>query len=137
MARYNLGSLLKSEGRIIEAVEQYREVLRVNPDHAPAHNNLATALINVAEIGKVITDHSRLMERAEDSEAIRKQLIVARDLRDMLGKAIFHFREALRITPDSDITSKNIKQALMFRKKIDEVVIKLQDALKLSQKTES
>jgi tetratricopeptide (TPR) repeat protein len=137
MARYNLGGLFKSEGRLTEAIEQYREVLRVVPDHAPAHNNLATALINVKEIEKAIADQTKQTERPADSSAIRKQLDAANRLQDMLDEAIYHFRESQRIAPDSDITPKNIKQALSFRKKIDEVVVKLKELLQFLQKTES
>lgn len=127
-ARYNLGNLFKTEGRMTEAVEQYKAVLRMNPEHVPAHNNLATTLINVTEIERIIDDCSKLEERPQDLTAIRHQLKSARHLQDMMDEAIYHFKEVLRITPDSDTTSENIRQALMFRKKLDKAIEELFNA---------
>lgn len=44
LAHNNLGIALEAEGKTEQALEHYREVLRVNPDHIEARGNLALAL---------------------------------------------------------------------------------------------
>ena len=44
MANNNLGVLLANKGQTDEAISHYQEALRLKPDHAEAHNNLACLL---------------------------------------------------------------------------------------------
>jgi Flp pilus assembly protein TadD len=43
-AHLNLGNTLFRQGRLEEAVAEYREALRIDPDYAGAHYNLGQAL---------------------------------------------------------------------------------------------
>ena len=43
-AHYNLGIALKNQGRIDEAIREYRKTVKYKPDHADAYNNLGVAL---------------------------------------------------------------------------------------------
>src|SRR5947209_19820724 len=42
-AHYNLGHALHTQGKVEQAMVQYREALRIKPDLAQAHNNLGDA----------------------------------------------------------------------------------------------
>ena len=52
MANNNLGVLLANKGQTDEAISHYQDALRLKPDHAEAHNNLACLLrMNEAPAG--------------------------------------------------------------------------------------
>ena len=44
MAHNNLGVALANEGRVDEAIREFSEALRIQPNFADARNNLATML---------------------------------------------------------------------------------------------
>jgi tetratricopeptide (TPR) repeat protein len=48
-SQYNLGHYLEKQGRYEEAVQHYREALRIQPNYAPALNNLAWVLATAAD----------------------------------------------------------------------------------------
>ncbi len=76
-AHYNLGLALIQTGRTTEAIEQYRAVLEINPDHTEAHKKLGDLLLQ--------TGHA--VEAAEQYEAaLRNDPHYAR-YRDDLKKA--------------------------------------------------
>ena len=43
---FNMGNLFDRKQDHAAAIEWWRDVLSINPDHAPAHNNIARALVN-------------------------------------------------------------------------------------------
>ena len=45
MAHSNLGNALKDQGKLEEAIAEYRTAIRLKPDYATAHNNLAWAMV--------------------------------------------------------------------------------------------
>ena len=49
-AHYNLGVVLKSAGRLDEAVASYRKAVKLKPDFAEAHCNLGNALKELGQL---------------------------------------------------------------------------------------
>jgi len=49
LAHNNLGNALDRKGRLDEALRQFQEALRLNPDYAEARNNLKAALAAPAD----------------------------------------------------------------------------------------
>ena len=56
-ARNNLGNALWTVGRTAEAIEQYREALRINPDDAWAHYNLGCVLEKMGRVGDAVAHY--------------------------------------------------------------------------------
>src|SRR5437867_4548469 len=61
-AQNGLGSVLDDQGKIAESIAQYAEVLRLKPDFAAAHNNMAAALVKLGRVDEAVK---------EELEAIR------------------------------------------------------------------
>jgi tetratricopeptide (TPR) repeat protein len=62
VAHYNLGKALGMLGRSGEAIAEYREALRSNPNYADAHNNLGIALVRQGNMGEGITQLKKALE---------------------------------------------------------------------------
>jgi tetratricopeptide (TPR) repeat protein len=62
-SQYNLGHYLEKQGRYDEAVQHYREALRIQPNYAPALNNLAWVLATAAD--DALRDGAQAVELAE------------------------------------------------------------------------
>ncbi|MXZ34304.1 MAG: tetratricopeptide repeat protein [Acidobacteria bacterium] len=63
-ARFQLGEVLRRQGRPDEAAEQYRHALRLNPGHAAAHNGLGLILKERDQIEAAL-EHFRLAVRGD------------------------------------------------------------------------
>jgi Tfp pilus assembly protein PilF len=131
-SRNLLGSALANHGRLTEAIAQYSECLRLNPDYAEAHNGL----------GAVFFSQGRTVEAMDHyTEAIRIKpgLAEAHSNRGAVlwlqGKgeeAISEFQTALKIKPDSAETHYNYGYVLADQGKTDEAIGQLHEALRIN-----
>ena len=60
--QYNLGNVLDGMGRSGEAIEHYRQAIRLKPDYAEAHNNLGDTLVNVGRTARRSSISTRRQE---------------------------------------------------------------------------
>ena len=54
-----MGNILRSQGKIDDAIRQYQKAVAVNPDHADTLNNLATALMAKGQREEAIKHYER------------------------------------------------------------------------------
>jgi len=66
--------VLVRRGRWAGAVEHYQEALRLRPDYAEAHNNLASALGRQERWDEAIGHYRRALEIRPDFDAARDNL---------------------------------------------------------------
>ncbi len=127
----NLGFALAAQGKMDQAVDQYTEALRLQPDLADTHNDLGMAL---AAQGK--------MEQARDqfAEAVRLKPGLARAHNNLglalaaqgqLDQAMAEYAEALRLKPEFAEAHYNLGLALAAQGKLDEAVAQYTEALRL------
>jgi tetratricopeptide (TPR) repeat protein len=67
-ARINLANLLRQEGRLDEAITQYRQAIRLQPRHAKAHYNLALTLQLIGNLEEALM-HAETAAKHEPSFA--------------------------------------------------------------------
>ena len=88
-------------GRTTEAIAQYEEALRTDPDSAEAHNNLAFALLNVQRPREAIDHYRKVVELkpdyAEGHLGLGMALAAAGDPQAAAGE----FESAVQLQPDS------------------------------------
>ena len=65
-ARFNLGNVLFNKGQFARAADSYREAIRLRPDFARAHFNLALALqkLNNDDAAKLEFDEAQRLDPA-------------------------------------------------------------------------
>ena len=97
---YGMGIALGLSGRMQEAMAQYEQALRFNPDYAEAHSNLGVALAQAGKTQEAIGHFEQALLINPDYAGVHYNLGVALE---QLGKpieAIQHYQQALRIKPD-------------------------------------
>lgn len=101
IAHNNLGTLLRSDGKLEEAVVHYREVLRLKPDHAEAHYNWANALAAERKYQDAVP-HYREAIRIRPSYA-KAHFNLATTLVNLgrVEESLPHYREGLRLHPQA------------------------------------
>ncbi len=98
---FEYGSALQKEGRLEEAVEQYKIGLQFNPKDAKAHTSLAVALTGQAKFDAAVPHMEtalRLEPNNPDFHLVYSTLLQRIGHND---EAALHFETAIRLKPDS------------------------------------
>jgi len=132
MARISLGNALQQAGQINEAMDQYREVLRLNPDQEHANLDLGAALAMTGQLHEATNCFIRALRKRPDWSGAHLNLgRTLFELGDYSG-ALTHYAEAVRL--DSNVVVAFTARAgdLSARGKSDEAVRYYLEALRFN-----
>jgi tetratricopeptide (TPR) repeat protein len=130
-AHNSLGSELFQAGKASEAVGQYQEALRIEPDYAEAHNKLGVALGRLGRQEEAIGHFEEALRIRPDDAEVHNNLGATLGQLGKAQEAIGHFEEALRIKPDYPEAHRNLGVALAQAGRAPEAVKHWQEALRL------
>ena len=97
----NVGTELQAEGRLDQAIEQYRQVLALTPDDALAHSNLGTALAAQGRLDEAVGHYERALALAPGDADAHSNLGNALLAQDRSAEGVASLRRALDIDPSS------------------------------------
>ncbi len=113
-ARLNLGGFMQEQGKVAEAIRQFREALRIEPDNTDIMYSLACVLTNrgkTEDLKEAITLFQGVLKVAPGGELTHNYLGVALAKSGRLDDAIVHFEEALRLNPNRPEAQANLDRA--------------------------
>lgn len=134
LASYNLGMELADLGQTYEAIDLYRETLRLKPDYAEVHANLGMAL------SALPGGLNEAIEELEKAVQIKPELLVAQNnlgnfLTQVPGRrqeAIAYFEEVLRHDPAHAGARFNLGRVLLhFPSRENEALHQFEEAAQL------
>jgi tetratricopeptide (TPR) repeat protein len=100
LCRNNLGMLSLQAGESEQAIEDFKEAVRIKPGSAEAHNNLGNLLVQSGSVSEGITHYERALEIAPNDVGTRTNLGSALFLVGRTAEAKEQFEASLRIMPD-------------------------------------
>jgi tetratricopeptide (TPR) repeat protein len=98
--QHNLGSLLKTQGKLAEAIAAYREATRLNPKFGRAYTSLGVALKEDGKLSEAIVAYRKAIRLTPDSAAAHNNFGLALQADRRVNEAIAEYREAIRLQPD-------------------------------------
>jgi Flp pilus assembly protein TadD len=108
-AHNNLGNAFYLEGRIPEAVAQYREALRLRPGNNPeAEYNLGNGLLQEGQLTEAIAHTGEAVRLVPGNPAARNVLGTALARAGRLAEAREQFQAAVQLDPASPATHSNL-----------------------------
>ena len=119
-------------GRLDEAVACYRQVLLFEPDMAPAHSNLGTALCDLGLLEEAEASYRKALALRPDQAEAHNNLGTVLFEREKLDEAVSCYREALALKPDYAEALNNLGAALHRRGEIKEAEANIRCALALA-----
>jgi tetratricopeptide (TPR) repeat protein len=126
-----LGTALLRQGKRDEAIAEYREAIRLQPDLVAARNNLGSALIGANQWAEAIAEYREVIRlEAGNAEAHNNLGTVLAEQRKW-AEAIAEFREAIRLQPDRSVSHSNLGSALSHQGKLDEAILECREAIRL------
>ena len=81
-ANANLGTALCNEGKLNEAIDQYREAIRLKPENAELHYDLGTILGMNGRIDEAIAQFQEALRLKPDYRAARANLAHALQIKN-------------------------------------------------------
>jgi protein O-mannosyl-transferase len=127
----NLGAALYEEGHTEEAIDQYLEVLRMEPEYAKAHYNLGLALNKQGHTDKAIEQYLQALRIKPDYADAHYNLGNALAKEGRTEEAIDHYLEVLRINPDYEKAYNNLGLALDKQGRTDKAIENYLQALRI------
>jgi protein O-mannosyl-transferase len=134
-AHYNLGrELERVPGRLSDAIAEYETALRIQPDHADAHNNLGSCLARAGRLPEAVAEYQAALRiRPDHSDAHNNLGNALASVPGRLPEAIAQFHAALAFAPDHPKAHSNLADALaQDPERLQEAVAEYQAALRLA-----
>ncbi len=122
---------LESRGRIDEAITQYRQVVKIKPDHVEAGYHLGTTLAGRGQFKEAIAQFERVVAICPTYAEARNNLGAALQSQGRIDEAVTQYRKALQIKPDYIRVYFNLGRLLAGRGQFKEAIAQFERALKL------
>ena len=130
-ASINVGYSLFRADRVPEAVEEYGQALRIDPDSAEAHNNLGIALFALGNVPEGLRHFEKSLQIKPQWASAHYNFAEALARAGKLEDAIVQYQEALRITPDYPEADYSLAGVLLLLGRFPEAIAKYEEALRI------
>ena len=131
LTAHNLyGLALEADNRTPEAIEHYREALRINPASPGTHVNLGSALGSQGNLEGAISHNLKALEITPDNPEAHDNVGVALLMQGKPGDAAAHFSDAVRLRPSFAQARSHWAYALQQEGKLDDAILQLREALR-------
>jgi tetratricopeptide (TPR) repeat protein len=130
--RNSMANALRQEGRIPEAIEQFREASALDPDASAPLNNLGAILMQSGHYPEALAAYENAV-RIDPAYAEAHSGLGATLLRaGQIPPAIAQYEQALKLEPDSAQAHNGLSNALIASGRLSEAMAHSEEALKLA-----
>jgi len=126
------GASLTTLGLHQEAIDCYRQALKLNPNLAGTHNNLGVTYKAQGRLDEAVREYQEALRLNPDYAGAHNNLGVTYKAQGRLDGAIREYRKALRLSPDYAEAHYNLGLAYKAQGRLDEATKEYQEALKLN-----
>jgi len=135
MAQVNLGNILYQTNRIPEAMDLFKQALRIKPD--AAHYSLGNALLQTSRTSEAIDQFEQALGINPDYAEAHNNLGSALLQTGRTSEAIDQFEQVLRINPASAEAHNNLGSALVQTGQASEAIDHYKQALRMTPNSAS
>lgn len=111
-AHFNFGNALEKVGRSDEAIDHYKEALRINPNDADVHNNFGNILLREGKFDEAITHFQKALEARPNYAEAYSNLGMALGRLGRVSEAIEQYRHSVQANPEYATGHFNLAIAL-------------------------
>jgi tetratricopeptide (TPR) repeat protein len=125
-----LGTALKAEGQLPEALRHFEAAVRLDPEFAFAHYSLGMALLEGGKFGEAARHFAVTVRRDPDFAPGHYYLGVALENQGQIEKAMRQYEEAVGLDPDNVPAHNSLGVLLESKGQVGEAVRHYQEALR-------
>ena len=134
MAITMLGSLMAKDGKLDDAIWQYRAALNLKPGFPEAHFFLGNALEKQGMLDEAIAEYRQALWFKPFMGTTHILLGAALAKKGDYDEAVAHYKAAIKLDSESAIAQNNLARVLQSQGKVDEAIEHYHTALKLDPK---
>jgi tetratricopeptide (TPR) repeat protein len=128
----NRGADYADQGQLDQAIAEYQEAIRLDPDYAEAHYNLGLAYHKQGKLDDAIAEYKEAIRIDPSMADAHVNLGVAYADQGKLDEAIAAYREALRINPDLGDAHLNLGLAYHDQGRWDEAISEYKEVIRIN-----
>ncbi len=132
VAHFNLGNVLRQEGKMDEAIPHYQKAVQIRPDYSQAHNNLGKALLLKGKVDEAISHLQQALQIRSDYPETRVNLGEALFRKGKVDEAIVQYQIALQINPGYADGYFGLGIAFLQEGRVDEAIGPFQRVLQIN-----
>ncbi|WP_186343221.1 tetratricopeptide repeat protein [Allochromatium palmeri] len=129
---FTAGRQARQRGDLTTAIACFREAIARQPDHVPAHNNLATALQATGDLDGALSAGQHAVEIAPERAILHCNLGSLWQLKGGHEQALACYRRAIELQPDLFLAHFNLGKALASQEDWDAALAALRTALRFA-----
>ncbi len=126
------GGIFYSQGKLDEAIAQYRQVIQIDPNYPRAYYDLGVALYGQSKLDEAITQYRQAIQIDPNYPRAYYNLGVALYDQGKLDEAITQYRQAIQLNPKLAIAYNSLGVALHDQGKLDEAITQYRQAIQLN-----
>ncbi len=127
----NLGNAYRVNGRIDEAIREFRTAIRLEPGRAEAHNGLGISYVAKGQLDDAIREYREAIRLDPSLAEAYSNLGVVYDKQDRLDDAMREYRKALELEPGNAEAHNNVGVIYGAKGQIDDAIREYREALRL------
>lgn len=132
LAQYNLGTALRSQGRLDEAIRAFQESVRLAPELMHAHAALGDSLFSVDRVEEAVVSFRNMIQLNPFEFESHERLGRAFHSLGNLKEATACYRKVLQLRPDWAATHDNLGNILREQGLIDESIASHRRAIEIT-----
>lgn len=136
IAHSNLALALTKQGKINEAMEHFKESLRINPGSGEMQSNMGSALIRQGRIAEAIACCEEAVHIRPDHPLAQYNLAYCLAAQGNISEAINHYAEAVRLKPDYADARLNLANLLAQSGNLAEAKTQFSELLRIDPRAE-
>jgi len=131
LAHKAIGDVMLKKGQADEAISEFREAIRIEPDYPEACDNLGNALHIKGRTDEAISEFREAIRLKPDYAEAHNNLGAALCDTGKIDEAISEDQEAIRLKPDYADAHNNLGAALGGKGRTDEAISQFGEAIRL------
>lgn len=132
----NTGIQLRKEGKLVEAIEQYKEALKLDVEYLPVLNQMAEVYEQNKELKEAIAYHQQIIKLEPNNSLAQARLGRVYLSLGELKKGIEQYEKAIKLNRESPAwIYNNLGEALEQQSKLEEAVNLYKQAIEVGKTT--
>ncbi|HUW82808.1 MAG TPA: tetratricopeptide repeat protein [Phycisphaerae bacterium] len=118
-------------GQLDKAIDAYRRVLQLRPDHDEAHANLGVLLAARGQLDQALAHYNESLRVRGDRAEVHSNLAILLAQKGQIPQAVEHLRQALQLKPDYPEAHNNLASLLIGMGQFAQAAEHLREALNI------
>ena len=131
----NLATALHENGRVDEALDHYRRAIELQPDYAPAFNNMGISLVQKGRLDDGVIAYERAIALRPDYPEAHYNLADARLKQNRPDAAASQLQVVLKSLPESVEAHNNLGIALATEGRLQDAVAEFNQSLQIDPRS--